>query len=126
MVEATGRAHFRHNPEVSDEEAGDDEGSPRKSKYERAPRTGREPGMATVFLNVGRKQLVTPADIVGKIAGVTRLPATVVGAIDIHQRHTLADVAEKEAEFIVKKLAGIKLKRCGSEQSITQGETGGL
>ena len=66
--------------------------------------------MVTLFLNVGRKQLVTPADIVGKIAGVTRLPATVVGAIDIHQRHTLADVATAEAELIVKKLAGIKLK----------------
>lgn len=66
--------------------------------------------MATIFLNVGRKQLVTPADIVGKIAGVTRLPAEVVGAIDIHQRHTLADVAEAEADFIVKKLTGIKVK----------------
>ena len=66
--------------------------------------------MVTLFLNVGRKQLVTPADIVGKIAGVTRLSAEVVGAIDIHQRHTLADVAETEAEFIVKKLAGIKVK----------------
>jgi ATP-dependent RNA helicase DeaD len=66
--------------------------------------------MATLFFNVGRKQLVTPADIVGKIAGVTRLPADVVGAIDIHQRHTLVDVAEKQAELIVKKLGGIKLK----------------
>ena len=66
--------------------------------------------MATLFFNVGRKQLITPADIVGKIAGVTRLPAEVVGAIDIHQRHTLVDVAEKQADAIVKKLAGIKLK----------------
>jgi ATP-dependent RNA helicase DeaD len=82
----------------------------KKKKYERPARTGREPGMVTVFLNVGRKQLVTPADIVGKIAGVTRLPAGVVGAIDIHQRHTLADVAEEHADLIVKKLAGIKLK----------------
>ncbi len=85
-------------------------GPPRKAKYERKPRTGREPGMTVVRLNVGRAQLVTPADIVGKIAGVTRLPAGVVGAIDIHEDHTLADVAAKEAEFIVKKLAGIKLK----------------
>jgi ATP-dependent RNA helicase DeaD len=83
---------------------------PRKPKYERKPRTGREPGMTVVRLNVGRAQLVTPADIVGKIAGVTRLPAGVVGAIDIHEDHTLADVASGEAEFIVKKLAGIKLK----------------
>ena len=87
-----------------------DELAPRKSKYERPARTGREPGMKTIFLNVGRKQLVTPADIVGKIAGVTRLPANVVGALDIHQRHTLVDVAEAEVDLIVKKLAGIMVK----------------
>ena len=83
---------------------------PSKQKYDRPPRTGREVGMATLFFNVGRKQLVTPADVVGKIAGVTRLPADIVGAIDIHQRHTLVDVAEKQADLIVQKLAGIKLK----------------
>ncbi len=82
----------------------------RRAKFDRPARTGREPGMATLFFNVGRKQVVTPGDIVGKIAGVTRLPGTVVGAMDIHQRHTLVDVAEAEADFIVKKLTGIKLK----------------
>lgn len=87
-----------------------DEERPRKSKYERPPRTGREAGKRPIFLNVGRKDLVTPADIVGKIAGVTRLPAAVVGAIDIHQRHTLADVDEQHADEIVRKLTGIKLK----------------
>jgi ATP-dependent RNA helicase DeaD len=89
---------------------GEAEGAPRRSKYERPARTGREPGMVTISLNVGRKQLVTPADIVGKIAGVTRLPATAVGAIDIHERHTLVDVAATEAALIVAKLAGIKVK----------------
>ncbi len=81
-----------------------------KAKYERPARTGAEKGMATVFLNVGRKHLITPADVVGKIAGVTRLPASVVGAIDIHQRHTLVDVAESEVAVIVKKLTGIMMK----------------
>ena len=90
----------------SDENGEDDDSPPRRSKYERAPRTGREPGMTTLFLNVGRKQVVTPADIVGKIAGVTRLPAEVVGSIDIHQRHTLVDVAEEHVALIVKKLDG--------------------
>lgn len=83
---------------------------PRRSKYPRAPRTGREAGMAAVFLNVGRKHLVTPADIVGKIAGVTRLPGECIGAIDIHQRHTLVDVREEHALEIIKKLTGIQLK----------------
>src|SRR5690606_10054158 len=79
---------------------------PQKKKYDRPARTGREPGMRPIFLNVGRKQLVTPADIVGKIAGVTRLPAAVVGAVDIHQRHSLVDVAEESVDLILKKLAG--------------------
>lgn len=94
----------------------------RKSKYERPARTGREPGMTTIFLNVGRKQLVTPADIVGKVSGVTRLTANVVGAIDIHQRHTLADVAEDQVQFIVSKLKGIKLKGVALEPSVATGK----
>lgn len=83
---------------------------PRKAKYERPARTGKEAGMTTLFLNVGRKQLVTPADVVGKIAGVTRLPAGVVGAIDIHQRHLLVDVASEHVPLILEKLAGIRVK----------------
>ena len=105
----------------------DDDGHPdtppRKSKYERPARTGREPGFATIFLNVGRKQLVTPADIVGKIAGVTRLPANVVGAIDIHQRHTLIDVDEAQAAFIVQKLTGIKIKAVALAPALAGNET---
>jgi len=97
---------------------GDEDDAPRKSKYERPARTGREPGMTTIFLNVGRKQVVTPADIVGKISGVTRLAANVVGAIDIHQRHTLADVAQDQAAFIVTKLKGVKLKGVALEPSL--------
>jgi ATP-dependent RNA helicase DeaD len=95
----------------------------KKPKFDRPARTGREPGMATLFLNVGRKQLVTPADIVGKIAGVTRLPAEVVGALDIHQRHTLVDVAEAEAPFILKKLAGIKVKGVALAPALAGRET---
>ena len=81
-----------------------------KRTYERKPRTGREPGFATVSFNVGRAQLVTPADLVGKIAGVTRLPATIVGAIDIHEEHTHVDVLAEHAEQVVAKLAGIRVK----------------
>ncbi|MBI5767455.1 MAG: DEAD/DEAH box helicase [Verrucomicrobia bacterium] len=91
-----------------------------KSKYERPARTGREPGFTTVFLNVGRKQLITPADVVGKIAGVTRLPANVVGAIDIHQRHTLVDVAEGHALAVIQKLGGIKMKGVALAPTLAQ------
>jgi ATP-dependent RNA helicase DeaD len=81
-----------------------------KRTFDRKPRTGREPGFTTVIFNVGRAQLVTPADLVGKIAGVTRLPASVVGAIDIHEEHTNVDVATEHAGLVVAKLAGIRIK----------------
>ena len=84
--------------------------APRREKFARDTRTGRETGKTTLFFNVGRKHLVTAADIVGKIAGVTRLPAGVVGAIDIHQRHSLVDVDQSEAQLVLKKLAGIRIR----------------
>jgi ATP-dependent RNA helicase DeaD len=91
---------------------------PSKQKFQRAARTGREPGMTTVFFNVGRKQLITPADIVGKVAGVTRLPANVVGAMDIHQRHTLVDVKSENVELILEKMKGIRVKNVALEPSV--------
>jgi ATP-dependent RNA helicase DeaD len=81
-----------------------------KPAYERKPRTGREPGFTPLSFNIGRAHLVTPADLVGKIAGVTRLPANIVGAIDIHEDHTHVDVATEHVEAVLAKLAGIRVK----------------
>ena len=87
---------------------------PRKARQEsvdpKRSRTGRESGLVTICLNVGKKHLVTPADIVGKIAGLTRLPAAVVGAIEMRVKDSLVDVAEEEVDFVMQKLRGIKLK----------------
>ncbi len=81
-----------------------------KPAFERPARTGREAGMATVRLNAGSRHGVTAADIVGKIAGVTRLPASIVGAIDLLEDHALVDVESHHAELIVKKLARVRVK----------------
>lgn len=75
-----------------------------------AARVGGEAGRVTVFFNVGKKHGVTPADIVGKIAGVTRLPGGVVGAVRICPRHTLVDIQEESLERVLTKLRGIRLK----------------
>jgi len=77
---------------------------------ERKPRTGREKGFVPVAFNVGHAQLVTPADIVGKIAGVTRLPANAVGAIDIFEAETHVDVAEEFVDLVITKLTGIRIR----------------
>ena len=97
------------SPRPAHEPSGD-KFAAQKRTFERKPRTGREPGFSTVSFNVGRQHLVTPADLVGKVAGVTRLPANIVGAIDIHEDHTLVDVLTEHAETVVAKLAGIRVK----------------
>ena len=76
----------------------------------RKPRTGQEKGFVPVAFNVGHAQFVTPADIVGKIAGVTRLPAAAVGAIDIFEAETHVDVAEESVDLVIEKLAGIRIR----------------
>ncbi len=81
-----------------------------KPAYDRPGRTGREQGYVTLFFNVGRKQAITPSDLVGKIAGVTRHPGGIVGAIDLKQRHSLVDVAEAQADDVLQKMAGVRLK----------------
>ena len=91
------------------------ERGPRKERHEkpqhdRPGRTGREAGYVTIFINVGRKQLITPSDLVGKIAGVTRQPGSIVGAIDLKQRHSLVDVTEQHADAVLQKLAGVRIK----------------
>ena len=91
---------------------------PAKPTYERKPRTGREPGFTTVELNVGRDHFVLPADIVGKIAGVTRLPSGIVGAIDIHGGHTHVDVRSEHAELVLQKLAGVRIKNQSMKPSL--------
>ncbi|MDR1789717.1 MAG: DEAD/DEAH box helicase, partial [Opitutaceae bacterium] len=82
----------------------------KEQKFARPARTGTAPGMTPLFLHIGRKPLVTPADIVGKLAGVTRHPAAIVGAMDIHQRHTLVDVATDAVPLVLQKLQNIRIK----------------
>jgi ATP-dependent RNA helicase DeaD len=78
--------------------------------------------MTTLFLNAGRKHLVTTAEIVGKIAGVTRLPAAAVGAIDIHQRHSLVDVAGDQADLLLRKMNGIRIRGHALKVSLATAE----
>ncbi|TVR56418.1 MAG: DEAD/DEAH box helicase [Puniceicoccaceae bacterium] len=81
-----------------------------KPAHQRPGRTGREKGYVTLCFNVGKRHGVRPADLVGKIAGVTRLPPVVVGAIDLHDRQSLVDVAAEQAGLIERKLAGVRVK----------------
>ena len=57
-----------------------------------------------MHMNLGAEMGVGPNDVVGAIAGETGLPAKVIGAIDIRERHLFVDVAADHANGILAKL----------------------
>ncbi|HLP07518.1 MAG TPA: DEAD/DEAH box helicase [Opitutaceae bacterium] len=73
-------------------------------------RTGHEEGFTTIALNVGRAHGVTPADIVGKIAGVTRLTAKAIGAIDLLDQESYVDVTDENFDLVANKMPGVMMR----------------
>lgn len=70
----------------------------------RAPRAGEGP-YTRLHLNVGAEMGVGPGDIVGAIAGETGLPASIVGRVDIRERHLFVEVAEAHANVVRSRLS---------------------
>jgi ATP-dependent RNA helicase DeaD len=56
------------------------------------PETGAEPGYVRLFMNVGHRDRVTPADFVRTIAREAEIPGSLIGAIDIHDAFTFVEV----------------------------------
>ena len=74
------------------------------------PARSHEAGMVRLVFNVGEQHEIGPGDIVGVIAGVTRRPKEIIGAIHILPRQSLVDVARDEHEEVLEKLNGIRFK----------------
>jgi ATP-dependent RNA helicase DeaD len=63
-----------------------------------------------LHMNLGEEMGVTPADIIGAIAGETGLPGKVVGQIDVRERHLFVEVATDHANAILAKLNRTSIK----------------
>ncbi|SHM77410.1 ATP-dependent RNA helicase DeaD [Cyclobacterium lianum] len=95
---------------------GRDERRPRRERAERdrggrGPRSGerggrrnkkdREPNMARLFLNLGKKDRIRPNDIVGAIAGETGVSGKHIGEIDIYDSFSFVDVPKKDVSHVI-------------------------
>ncbi|HYG57723.1 MAG TPA: DbpA RNA binding domain-containing protein, partial [Symbiobacteriaceae bacterium] len=56
------------------------------------PETGAEPGYVRLFMNVGARHQVRPADVVRTIAREADIPGGLIGAIDIRDSVTFVEV----------------------------------
>lgn len=71
----------------------------------------REKGMVRFVLNAGKAQGIRPGDIVGAIAGEADIPGRDIGAIDIQERYTYVDVAEKHADKVFKRMKQFRMRQ---------------
>lgn len=63
--------------------------------------TGAEPGMVRLFINIGKKDKITPRHIVGAIAGETGLSGKLIGAIDVYNNFTFVEVPSENAQEVL-------------------------
>jgi ATP-dependent RNA helicase DeaD len=66
--------------------------------------------MTRVFVSLGRKAGITPADIVGAFTAEAGLKGGDIGTISVHEKFTMVEVPEDRARKVVKSLQGVKFK----------------
>jgi len=66
--------------------------------------------MTRIYVSLGRKAGVTPADIVGAFTGEAGLKGGEIGTISVHEKFTMAEVPADRARKVVKALQGVKIK----------------
>jgi len=70
-----------------------------------------EEGMVRLFIDVGRRQNISPGDIVGAIANEADIPGKAIGAIDVNDRFTLVDVPGELVEQVLQKMQFSRIRK---------------
>jgi len=69
-----------------------------------------EPFRARIHMNIGEEMGVVENDVIAAIMGETGLPAQVVSAVDLRERHLFVEVAADYANSIISKLNRTQIK----------------
>ncbi|QCR22010.1 DEAD/DEAH box helicase [Pontibacter sp. SGAir0037] len=69
-----------------------------------------EPRFATIYIQAGRKDKISPRDIVGALIAEAGLEAGQIGKIEVQDKSSYVAVPEKESREIVKLLSNGKIK----------------
>ena len=60
--------------------------------------------------NVGKKDRLRPGDILGMIAGESKIPGKVVGAIDMYDKYTFVEVPREYGRTVLEAMKNAKIK----------------
>ncbi len=88
----------------------DEEEQEEQEKIEHFGDTGAEPGMVRLFINAGKKNNISPGDVVGSIAGETGVSGDLVGLIDIYDRYTFVEVPREHAKEVLEGMKNNQIK----------------
>lgn len=72
--------------------------------------TSAVPSFAKVWVGVGKKDNVKPGDLVGAIVNEAKVPAEMLGRIDVRDLFCLVEVRAEHAEKLAQGLTGVKLR----------------
>lgn len=87
-------------------------------------RTGQEPGMVRLLLDMGRSHGIQPGDVVGAIASEAGIPGRAIGAIDIHPNETYVDVKEMHVERVLQQMGRGTLRGKAMTLRVASGDGG--
>lgn len=98
--EARGR-----NERFSTREKGKKEFSRDRRSAGGSPKSAEE-GMTRLFLNLGRKDNVSPNHIVGAIASEAKIPGRVIGQIDMYDKFSFVEVPHRDVRKVIDGMRG--------------------
>jgi ATP-dependent RNA helicase DeaD len=108
-------AHEATGTDADDEDIPDitlDRGRDDRRPRARESGRGRTPssGMTRLFVGAGRNAGIRPQDLVGAIAGETRLSGRDIGAIEIADRFSLVEVPDDAVDEVVRAMRATTIK----------------
>ncbi len=69
-----------------------------------------EDGMVRLFIEIGRKNHISPGDIVGAIANEAGIPGKSIGAIDVNDNFTLVDIPTELVETVLMNMSDSNIR----------------
>lgn len=86
------------------------EEAPERATAGRASEPGVRPAWTKLFLNVGKRDGVSPGDLVGAITGETAAVGAQLGKIEIRNSFSLVDVDSLVAEDVIRQIRGSRIR----------------
>lgn len=78
--------------------------------FSKVPSNVNKRDVDRLFINIGKKQGITPGDIVGAIAGESNIPGDAIGSIEMLDKFTFVEIPKSYTEQVLQAMSTAKIK----------------